>query len=477
MDPFATFTLDAGAAALVALAVKGSLLFLLAFLVVGFLGRASAATRHAVWTFALGAALVLPVLFLVVPGWQVSVLPGSPAPPAPEAPVAPEAPPAPRAFAIPAPAPMSPVPPVIVEREARRGITVLTQRYGRGAVVVEHHTAGAPSVAFGFDTAEQHPEALSSGFGSDWRVWLLLVWAVGVAVVALRWVLAVLGAWRLVQTAEPVYDLDWLELKERVAFGMDLSRPVRLLRSDRVSVPVAGGVFDPVVVLPRDADTWPEERREVVLAHELAHIVRRDCLTQTLAQGALAIHWFNPLAWMSYRRFMLEREHACDDFVLNNGALASDYAQHLVEIARRFRRESLALAATAPMARRSNLEGRILSILDPERNRKGATSPRLAAVGVLTLALVAPLAAFQPVEGEADVTPLALVYDTPTLPAVSVIAPAIRTSDDPFTWEGRVGAGGFVEIHGVNGSIRARTGSGDQVRVEAEKTSRRGQED
>ena len=113
----------------------------------------------------------------------------------------------------------------------------------------------------------------------------------------------------------------------------------------------------------------------------------------------------------------------------------------------------------------------------PEQNREGATSPRLAAVGVLTLALVAPLAAFQPVEGEPDETPLASVYDMPTLPSVSVIAPPIRTSDDTFTWEGRVRAGGFVEIHGVNGAIRARTGSGDRVRVEAEKTSRRGQED
>lgn len=476
MDLFTHLIPADGIVALVALAVKGSLLFLLAFLVVGFLRRASAATRHAVWTFALGAAFVLPLLFVSLPGWQVPVLPGpsvsavAPAPPTPpEAPRPPAPPPAP---AAPAPAP-APAPRVVIEHRAQQDVTVMTHRDGPRAFVVERHSAVAPPVVVG-----RVPTAGPlAGVSSDWRVWVLLAWAVGVALIALRWTFAVLGAWRLVQAAEPVYDLDWLELKERVAFGMDLDRPVRLLRSDRVSVPIAGGVIDPVVVLPPDADTWGEDRREVVLTHELAHIVRRDCLTQTLAQGALALHWFNPLAWMSYRRFMLEREHACDDWVLNNGARASDYAQHLVQIARRFRRESLSLAATAPMARRSNLEGRILSILDPEQRREGTSRFGLAAVGAMTFALVAPLAAFQPVEGEPDLTPLASVYDLPKLPAVTVTASNVHQQDDTFMWEGRVGSGGFVEIHGVNGAIRARTGSGDRVRVEAEKESRRGQED
>ena len=476
MDLLSNLTPADGIAALAALAVKGSLLFLLAFLVVGFLRRASAATRHAVWAFALGAALVLPLFLFALPGWQVPVLPGPTgalaavsAPPAPPEALLPPAPPSAPAAPTPAPAP-----PVVIEHRAEQDITVMTHRQGPRAIVVERHRAVAPPVVVSPAPVQAGPLA---GIGSNWRMWLLWAWVAGVAVIALRWVLAVLGAWRLVQTAEPVYDLDWLELKERVAFGMDLDRPVRLLRSDRVSVPIAGGVFDPVVVLPPDADSWDENRREVVLTHELAHIVRRDCLTQTLAQGALALHWFNPLAWMSYRRFMLEREHACDDWVLKNGARASDYAQHLVQIARRFRRESLSLAATAPMARRSNLEGRILSILDPEQSREGTSRFGLATVGVMTLALVAPLAAFQPVEGEPDLTPLASVYDMPKQPTVTVTASKIHRQDDTFTWEGRVGSGGFVEIHGVNGAIRARTGSGDRVRVEAEKEPRRGQED
>jgi beta-lactamase regulating signal transducer with metallopeptidase domain len=371
-------------------------------------------------------------------------------------------------------APLAPVAPS-AEVQARQHVEVLRSS-GSNTVIVERRSA-AP-----FAVAEPSPRPFvaaeaPAGAGFDWQSWVLFAWLAGVAVVALRWLFGVIGAWRLVQHAEPVYDLDWLELKERIAFGMDLDRPVRLLRSDRVSVPIAGGIFDPVVVLPSEADAWDDERREVVLTHELAHIVRWDCLTQTVAQGAAAIHWFNPLVWIGYRRFMLEREHACDDFVLNHGTRASDYAHHLVQIARRFRRARWSLDATAPMARRSNLEGRILSILDPEQNRQSATLPRLAMLGVLTFALVGPLAAFHPVEGEPRAMQTASIYELPALPSVSVVAPRLTSKDDTFTWEGRVGSGGFVEVYGVNGSIGARTGSGDRVRVEAEKKSRRGQED
>ena len=467
MNLFTNLTPADSIALLASIAIKGSLLLLFALIVTGLLRRASAATRHAVWAFALGAAFVLPLLFVTLPGWQVPVLPASDVAPAPRVFEVPEPP---RALA----APLAPAAPSAAV-QARQHIEI-RKSDGSHAVIVERRSA-APHVVITPDARPLVVAEAPVGAGLDWKSWVLFAWLAGVAVVALRWVFGVIGAWRLVQNAEPIYDLDWLELKERIAFGMDLDRPVRLLRSDRVSVPIAGGIFDPVVVLPSEADTWDDERREVVLTHELAHIVRWDCLTQTVAQGAAAIHWFNPLVWVGYRRFMLEREHACDDFVLNHGARASDYAHHLVQIARRFRRERWSLDATAPMARRSNLEGRILSILDPEQNRQSATLPRLAMLGVLTFAVVGPLAAFHPVEGEPRAMQTASIYELPALPSVSVVAPRIKSSDDTFTWEGRVRSGGFVEVYGVNGSIGAQTGSGDRVRVEAEKKSRRGQED
>ncbi|MEM1042813.1 MAG: M56 family metallopeptidase [Bacteroidota bacterium] len=478
-------------ALLAAVAVKGTLLFLATFFVVGLLRRTSAATRHAVWTLALAAALVLPALFLVLPGWQVPVLPASdsgafvtPIPPAPAAapaaplsllapPLPPSPPSAPRVLVIPRPDASS-----RPDAEAQSDLQVHVHHDGTRArsVVIERREAAASAAAaplMGHSPSSPLPL-------DDWRSWVLLAWVAGTVVVAARWFIAMLGAWQLVQRAEPVHDPEWLELKERIAFGLGLERPVRLLRSDRITVPVACGVSTPVVLLPAGADAWSEDRREVVLTHELAHILRRDCLSQLVAQAALVVHWFNPLAWAAHRRFLLEREHACDDYVINNGARASDYADHLMSIARRFRRDSLSLSATAPMARRSNLEGRILSILDADQNRSAASRVGLAVCGALALALILPLAAFHPVEAEPDLQAVLLAPDVaePTpAPEPEVLVIASSTRDDTVTWEGRVASGGSVEVYGINGSIQARTGAGDRVRIEAEKKSRRGRED
>jgi len=90
------------------------------------------------------------------------------------------------------------------------------------------------------------------------------------------------------------------------------------------------------VLLPKESDEWSTECRWIVMAHELTHVKRRDCLMQALAQLACAVYWFNPLVWFAAWRLRVERELACDDHVLEAGAKASDYASHLVEIANSF---------------------------------------------------------------------------------------------------------------------------------------------
>ena len=131
------------------------------------------------------------------------------------------------------------------------------------------------------------------------------------------------------------------------------------------------------MLLPEDADEWTEERRRYVLVHEMAHVKRLDALTQLLGQFALAIFWFNPLVWIANRRLQLEREHACDDYVLRHGTQPSTYAADLLDMVQSLgtpahRAAQPAFAALA-MARRSEFEGRMLSILDPVLDRP---SPR-----------------------------------------------------------------------------------------------------
>jgi beta-lactamase regulating signal transducer with metallopeptidase domain len=247
------------------------------------------------------------------------------------------------------------------------------------------------------------------------------------------------SAWQ--RSAMPVQDLRWLALLARLTRQYDIRRPVVLLESDATDVPVTWGVVYPVILVPSN-DAWDEEQRAAVLTHELAHVKRFDALTQQLAQVALALLWFHPLVWVAVRRMRLEREHACDDFVLASGARASRYADELLGLARRLSRPTAPAAAALAMARRSELEGRLLAILDPGVRRSAVRRARVAVLAALVLALAMPLAAFAP-GADVDTLPepviamdpaemiAARVADEPPAAPIATPRPGISTASAP----------------------------------------------
>jgi TonB family protein len=117
------------------------------------------------------------------------------------------------------------------------------------------------------------------------------------------------------------------------------------------------------------------------------------------------LNWWNPLAWATWRAFLRERERAADDLVLSSGATATSYAEHLLEIARTMQPQPGTAAAALAMARRSQLEGRLMAILDSGIQR---TQPRrataLAAIA-LAIACMIPMAAVR-AQAQADSTTL-----------------------------------------------------------------------
>src|SRR6185369_8609383 len=140
------------------------------------------------------------------------------------------------------------------------------------------------------------------------------------------------------------------------------------------------------------ADTWDEERRRAVILHELAHVSRLDCLTQTLAAVATALYWPHPGVWWAARQLRVERELACDDCVLSAGAEPREYAGHLLEIAHSLGGyQAPALAVT--MARPGQLEGRMMAMLDATRNRRAPAASRRFAALAATIAVAVPLGA------------------------------------------------------------------------------------
>jgi TonB family protein len=171
--------------------------------------------------------------------------------------------------------------------------------------------------------------------------------------------------------------------------------PVDVLESGAGSMPMTFGILRSAVFMPSDAGAWSHDRRRIVLLHELAHVRRGDVVTHLLARAALAVYWWNPLAWKAWREFLKERERATDDLVLNAGARASEYANHLLEVARTMHSAPGLGCAAVAMARRSQLEGRLMSILDAGVNRRAPGRAAALVAGLLAIAMVAPFAAIQ----------------------------------------------------------------------------------
>ena len=192
----------------------------------------------------------------------------------------------------------------------------------------------------------------------------------------------------------------WLSLTQRLANRLGVARPLTLLRGERLAVPVTWGIVYPAVLLPQDSDTWTEERRRFVLVHEMAHVKRFDALTHLLAQIAVAVFWFDPLVWFATHQMRVEREHACDDYVLRDGTVPSLYAGELLEMVCSIGTPSHDRAAPAfaalAMARRSEFEGRMLSILDPRLDRKTLNRRGTLMTAAIVALLTLPLAALRP---------------------------------------------------------------------------------
>ena len=335
------------------------------------LRRASASARHLVWTLGLTGALAVPALSIVTPRWELPLV---------------------RIAADPAPKVAADAMPASMPGPARTiGQVADTSRDDTSATSAMSGIAPRSSLV-----APRSKGAVWSP--ASWLSLLSLVWAAGACVILGRMLLGLGAVQWMSRRMVTVTDAPWLGHARALAQSLGL-RHVRFLLSSERSMPMAWGIFRSSVLIPADAEAWPDERLRIVLLHELAHVKRRDCLTHLVAQGACAINWFNPLVWMAARRLRVERERACDDLVLAAGTRGSDYADQLLDLARVMRggRFPGALAsATLAMAHRSQLEGRLIAILDPTVPRRGLTRARAFGGALVFALLIVPIAAVQP---------------------------------------------------------------------------------
>ena len=384
---------------------KATILFAAAGLLSTLLRRRSAAARHLVWTLALLSALALPLLSVALPKYQLGI------------------------FQL---------------GETSSQVPASSSQPSASSSQVPASNSHAPGPRFQRPTASvraSEPPAASRQALSlprvSWPAALFALWLVGACAILARLGLGLIAVQWMSRRTERVTSAPWLNQARALAAEIGISSRMRFLRSGRAAMPMACGIFRPAVLMPADADHWPAERLRIVLLHELAHVKRRDCLTHVLAQIACAAYWFNPLAWVAARHVRTERERACDDLVLACGTRGTDYADQLIEVARAMRAgrfPAVLAGASLAMAHRSQLEGRLMAILDPTVPRSGVSRLRTAAATVAFAVVVMPLASLQPWDvaaqqsGATAQPPVPVVVDAPTAEARSAVRSAARAA-------------------------------------------------
>ena len=120
------------------------------------------------------------------------------------------------------------------------------------------------------------------------------------------------------------------KLKKKLATAILLRD--NIYESEFVDSPFVFGVIKPKIYLPMHMD---EGTAAYVIAHEHAHLARRDHWWKVLGYLVLALHWFNPLVWVAYILFCRDIELACDEKVVKglDGAARADYSQALLSCA------------------------------------------------------------------------------------------------------------------------------------------------
>jgi beta-lactamase regulating signal transducer with metallopeptidase domain len=160
----------------------------------------------------------------------------------------------------------------------------------------------------------------------------VVVWVVGVALLSIRLVAACLGIERMKRATREVDERLSLRLRA-IAHRLDVARSVQIFESSVVRVPTVVGYLRPMILLPASVISGlPAAHLDAVLAHELAHVRRHDYLVNVLQSIVETLLFYHPAVWWCSRQVRMEREHCCDDLVVEACGDRVGYATALTQL-------------------------------------------------------------------------------------------------------------------------------------------------
>jgi uncharacterized protein YjbI with pentapeptide repeats/beta-lactamase regulating signal transducer with metallopeptidase domain len=347
----------------------------------------NASTRYIVWSATLVATVVVPVATTLP-----FLRPSSPSP-------------AMTATAVRVPTPM-----------VTHALTAVPAPESHAGARAANDRIAAPAASAGHPLpVPRLPERFRMTLPLSVTLAILALWA---ALAVFAFVRLAIGLFRLEQLKRDALPLP-VEYRDAMARWTDAnkgSREVRLCVSDDIDVPVAVGLFDSMILIPRALlERLSENEVDQISLHELAHLRRADDWTNGLQRLAIALFAWNPGVLFVGQQLDLEREVACDDWVLASTGLVRPYAVCLAKMAETSSWPFRPMPAPGVFATRKHISLRIERLLGAGRNAAtnlslGPAAATVAIVGALAFAmqLVAPsvAATFEPAKPAASVTPV-----------------------------------------------------------------------
>ncbi|MBV7529374.1 M56 family metallopeptidase [Chitinophaga sp. sic0106] len=226
----------------------------------------------------------------------------------------------------------------------------------------------------------------------NWFPVLVTLYVIGFCIMTIKLFADLAQLQRIRTDKTSPMDASWEQTLARLSAQLDISRPVKLLVSGYIQVPVMLGFLKPIILLPvAMVNNLSTEQLEAILLHELAHVKRNDYLLNIFQSIVETILFFNPFVWQISRIIRQEREHCCDDLVVNS-VHPLHYAKALVALEEyRLSSNSLAMAAAN---NKQHLFNRIKRIMEMKTKNLNYSQKFLAvmiiAAGLVSIAWLNP---------------------------------------------------------------------------------------
>lgn len=236
---------------------------------------------------------------------------------------------------------------------------------------------GATPIAQSTEETKAEPAAQQ-----PWSGWIFGVWLAGFFVAIAFLITAQFRLRRQINECCPAMDERLLAALGSLSAEFKIRRTPDLLISPRMTSPYACGIWRPTIVLPEYAlATLSEVELRCVLAHELAHIQRRDMLVQWCAMAISSLYWFHPAAWFATLQMRRCREGACDELVLQQlGDSQKEYGRALLQMADHLRAPVLVPGLCGLFGSRQPIGERIKRVTDFRQMSPFANGMAIAAM-------------------------------------------------------------------------------------------------